>query len=194
MDKTILDILWVVLSACLVCLMQAGFLTLETGFTRNKNNINVAIKNLADFGVSILMFWGFGFGLMFGQSYFGLFGGSGFLLQLDNDSWLSTFFFFQAMFCGTAVTIVSGSAAERLKFSSYLIIAMLVSLFVYPIYGHWIWNGINLGLRTGWLGAMGFVDFSGAAAVHMIGGWVSLAVLIVIGARHGRFWIEPSAS
>ena len=123
-----IDIMWIVLSAGLVFLMQAGFLCLETGLTRSKNNINVAIKNLADFGLSTVLFWVFGFGIMFGASQSGFLGSSDFLPDYgDGQTRLFGFILFQIMFCGTAVTIISGAIAERVKFSGYIVIAGLIS-------------------------------------------------------------------
>ncbi|MGK7918950.1 MAG: ammonium transporter [Trichodesmium sp.] len=182
-----IDILWILLCSGLVFLMQPGFMCLESGFTRSKNSINVAIKNLTDFGISVACFWGFGFALMFGASYSGIIGHSNFFLASDLKPFDAAFFLFQAMFCGTATTIVSGAVAERMKFSAYLFIAFLVSGFIYPIFGHWAWNGLDTGLSTGWLGQRGFIDFAGSTVVHSIGGWVSLAALLVIGPRAGRF-------
>ena len=188
MEKGLTDVLWVTVCAGLVFLMQAGFLCLETGLTRSKNNINVAIKNLSDLGISISLFWAFGFALMFGRSYGGWIGSSGFMLDLaEVGMWSVAFLLYEAMFCGTAVTILSGAIAERMRFGGYLVVAVLVSGVVYPVFGHWVWNGANEGLRTGWLNSMGFVDFAGATAVHSFGGWVSLALLIGLGARTGRF-------
>ncbi len=187
-----LDILWVAISAILVFLMQAGFLCLETGLTRSKNNINVAIKNLTDLGVSLGLFWMFGFALMFGTSQGGWIGTSHFLLAIrPDDVWLAICFLFMAMFCSTAVTILSGAVAERMRFSSYIIVAALVSGLIFPVYGHWVWNGIKEGAATGWLGMRGFVDFAGSTVVHSVGGWVALAAVLVIGPRSGRF--SPNA-
>ncbi|CAN2041617.1 diguanylate cyclase [Candidatus Magnetomoraceae bacterium gMMP-15] len=187
MEKSMLDILWILISAALVFLMQPGFMCLESGLTRNKNNINVAIKNLADFVFSVLMFWIVGYGLMFGLSKNGIIGSSHFFLKMDSDHYVAAFFFFQAMFCGTATTIFSGAVAERMRFSSYLIIIFLMSTFIYPIFGHWVWNGNDTGFISGWLGLQGFVDFAGSTVVHSVGGWVALAAIIVIGPRCGRF-------
>jgi Amt family ammonium transporter len=190
MEKDIshmMDILWIVVSGSLVFLMQAGFMCLESGMTRSKNSINVAIKNLADFVFAILLFWMIGFGFMFGQSFNGYLGISHFFYSFGNDAYLSAFFFFQAMFCGTATTIFSGAVAERMRFSSYLLIAIFLSSLIYPVYGHWVWNGIEQSQQTGWLSDLGFVDFAGSTVVHSIGGWVSLAALIIIGPRDGRF-------
>ena len=182
-----IDILWLLLCSGLVFLMQPGFMCLESGLTRSKNNINVAIKNLTDFGISVACFWGFGFAFMFGSSAAGIIGHSNFFLATDLQPFDAAFFLFQAMFCGTATTIVSGAVAERIKFSAYLFVASLVSGFIYPIFGHWVWNGVDTGILTGWLGQLGFIDFAGSTVVHSIGGWVSLAALLVIGPRTGRF-------
>ncbi|MBF2028803.1 MAG: ammonium transporter [Oscillatoriales cyanobacterium C42_A2020_001] len=190
MEKSTIDILWVIASASLVFLMQAGFLCLESGLTRNKNNINVAIKNLTDFGVSTLLFWAIGFGLMFGASAHGWLGITHFLpdfSQNQSSVWIITFFLFQVMFCGTSVTIVSGAVAERMRFSSYLLISAIISGVIYPVFGHWAWAGTEAGKLVGWLGKQGFVDFAGSTVVHSVGGWVSLATLVIIGPRMGRF-------
>ena len=182
-----IDILWILVSGSLVFLMQSGFMCLESGMTRSKNSINVAIKNLADFVFAILLFWMIGFGFMFGQSFFGILGTSQFFFSFENNAFLSAFFFFQAMFCGTATTIFSGAVAERMRFASYLLIAVFLSTVIYPVYGHWAWNGIEQSQQSGWLSALGFVDFAGSTVVHSIGGWVALAALLLIGPREGRF-------
>lgn len=182
-----LDIFWVLLCSGLVFLMQAGFMCLESGMTRSKNSINVAVKNLADLGLSILLFWMFGFGLMFGTAQSGLFDGTTLFPAFQNRPEAAVFFLFQAMFCGTATTIISGAVAERLTFRGYLIIAALVSGLLYPLFGHWAWHGLDGGTLTGWLGRLGFVDFAGSTVVHSTGAWVSLATLYIVGARHGRF-------
>ena len=175
------DLLWVLLCSGLVFLMQAGFMCLESGLTRAKNSINVAVKNIADFGVSVALFWAFGYGIMFGISQAGWFGTNGFLPSTDNEPFAIAFFIYQAMFCGTASTIISGAVAERLKFSGYLAIVILVSGIIYPLFGHWAWND------NGWLAQLGFVDFAGSTTVHGVGALVSLATLITIGPRQGRF-------
>ena len=181
-----LDVIWVVGCAGMVLLMQPGFMCLEAGLTRSKNSINVAIKNLIDIGISICFFWCFGYALMFGASQAGWIGSSGFLLNVESSPKLAAFFLFQMMFCGTATTIVSGALAERLKFGGYLAIASLISGIIYPLYGHWAWNGANGSGLTGWLGQLGFVDFAGSTVVHSVGGWVSLAAFLVVGARRDR--------
>jgi len=180
------DILWVLVSSGLVFIMQMGFLCLEAGFTRSKNSINVALKNLTDFGISMAFYWAAGFALMFGSSQTGWVGATHFFLSFEEGVWETTFFLFQVMFCGTAVTIVSGAVAERMRFFSYLFVATVVSLVIYPIFGHWAWGGALEGPR-GWLAARGFVDFAGSTVVHGVGGAVSLACLLVLGPRAGRF-------
>lgn len=188
MDKSLLDILWVLVCAALVFLMQAGFLCLEAGSTRSKNTINVVIKNIADAGVSVLCFWLFGYGLMFGATYLGWVGTTRLAPEVgQGEVWPIAFFLFQAMFCSTAVTIVSGAVAERMRFNLYLAIALLVSGIIYPVFGHWAWNGLDSDSSFGWLGSIGFVDFAGSTVVHSVGGWVSLAAVIIVGPRIGRF-------
>ncbi|NES67111.1 MAG: hypothetical protein F6K24_18590, partial [Okeania sp. SIO2D1] len=121
----IIDILWILLCSGLVFIMQPGFMCLESGLTRSKNSINVAIKNFTDFGISVACFWSFGFAFMFGSSSSGIIGHSKFFLATDLQPFDAAFFLFQAMFCGTATTIVSGAVAERMKFASYLFVASL---------------------------------------------------------------------
>ncbi|MGB3535805.1 MAG: ammonium transporter [Microcoleaceae cyanobacterium] len=181
-----IDTLWILLCSCLVFIMQAGFMCLESGLTRSKNSINVAAKNLSDFGFSILIFWVVGYALKSGASYHGWIGISDFFLSLDTSR-IAALFLFQAMFCSTAITIVSGAVAERMRFSAYLLIVCLVSSTVYPIFAHWVWNITETGTQMGLLGRLGFVDFAGSTAVHSIGGWTSLATLLIIGPRWGRF-------
>ena len=186
-----IDILWVVVSAGLVFLMQPGFMCLESGLTRSKNSINVAIKNFADFVLSVGIFWLLGYGFMFGAPAAGIFETSWFAPDLESaDGASAAFFFFQAMFCGTATTIFSGAVAERMRFSAYLIVALFFSVFVYPVFGHWAWNGLDTGQLSGWLGKLGFIDFAGSMVVHGVGGWLALAALIVIGPRRGRFPVD----
>ena len=191
MDPQIADTLWLLLSAGLVFLMQPGFMCLESGLTRSKNSIDVAIKNLTDFGLSVVLFWAFGYALMYGSSRGGWIGSDRFFSDLTTvDGWSSAFFVFQAMFCGTAVTIVSGAVAERMRFAGYLLITLLLSGPIYTVFGHWAWNGLDAQVVTGWLGTMGFRDFAGATVVHSVGGWVALAAVLIIGPRAGRFPAE----
>ncbi len=137
----LIDIVWVLVCAALVFLMQAGFMCLESGLTRSKNSINVATKNITDLGLSIFLFWAFGFALMFGTTLEGVFGSSYFLTPVEHGTWLSTFFVFQVMFCGTATTIFSGAVAERMRFAGFVIVAMILSGLIYPVFGHWAWGG-----------------------------------------------------
>ena len=176
-----LDIVWIITAAAMVMFMQAGFTALEAGLTRSKNSINVAMKNLTDFIVSVLIFWLVGYGIMFGDSASGWWGTSLFRLDGVTDAKELAIFVFQVTFAGTAVTIVSGAVAERIRFSAYIIIAVIVIAVVYPVSGHWIWSS------DGWLAQKGFVDFAGSTVVHSLGGWVGLAGALVLGARAGRF-------
>jgi len=183
-----LDTFWLLICAILVFLMQAGFMCLESGLSRNKNSINVALKNITDFGISVITFWAFGFALMYGTSVSGLFGNK-FYFFTTKVAGYQTYFVFQAMFVATAATIISGAVAERLKFFSYIIITFITSGFLYPIVGHWVWafNFDNPAEKFGWLGKMGYLDFAGASVVHSVGGWTALSVLLIIGSRTGRF-------
>ena len=185
--KSIADILWVLVAAMLVFLMQAGFMALETGLSRAKNSINVAIKNITDFIFSVAAFWFIGYGIMFGRTFHGLIGFSDFFTSFDEDNWKATFFVFQAVFVGTAATIDSGVIAERAKFSTYLLMSFITSAIIYPIFGHWAWGGLFYEDQAGWLQKLGFLDFAGSSVVHSIGGWVGLSGAIVIGPRIGRF-------
>ncbi|NOQ13712.1 MAG: ammonium transporter [Methyloprofundus sp.] len=182
-----LDIIWIITAAAFVLLMQAGFTCLETGLVRSKNSINVAIKNLMDLCLSSVIFFALGYGIMFGSSSNGLFGTSGFFLSGDPSPKTLAFFIFQMMFCGTAITIVSGAVAERMSFIGYMLVSAITSVLVYPVIGHWAWAGVLQGSLTGWLGSAGFIDFAGATVVHSVGGWVALAAIIIIGPRTGRF-------
>ena len=185
------DLLWIIFASALVFVMQAGFLCLESGMTRSKNSINVAIKNLADFCLSTLVFWAVGFGLMFGLSYKGWFGLDLFALDFAATTpSLAVFFLFQVMFCGAAVTILSGIVAERMKFGAYLFVAFIVAGILYPIAGHWSWAGIGGSAGSGWLAQLGFVDFAGSTVVHSVGGWAGLALVLIVGPRLGRFGRE----
>ena len=188
MDKSLLDIFWVIVCAGFVFLMQGGFLCVEAGLTRSKNNINVAVKNLADLGLSVVLYWAVGYGLMYGATSNGWLGSSDFVPDLGgSNGWFAAFLLFGAMFCGTAVTIISGAVAERMRFVSYLCVAAVVSGFIYPVFGHWVWYGLDAGTTTGWLATRGFVDFAGSTVVHSVGGWSALGLLLIIGPRLGRF-------
>ncbi len=180
-----MDILWTCLAAFLVFFMQAGFALVETGFTRAKNACNIITKNLMDFSIGSLTFWLVGFGLMFGASSTGLFGTTNFLYDAGDNNFGWAFLIFQTVFCATAATIVSGAMAERTKFSSYLIYTVVITVFVYPIFGSWAWGGLMDG--NGWLEKIGFLDFAGSTVVHSVGGWAALAGAIVLGPRIGKY-------
>jgi Amt family ammonium transporter len=183
-----LDTVWVLMAAFLVFLMQGGFAMVEAGFTRQKNAGNIVMKNLMDFGMSSIMYWAIGFGLMFGAGN-ALVGTAGWFLTggeevFESLAWatppLTAKWLFQAVFAGTAATIVSGAMAERTKFSAYLMYSGLISGVVYPISGHWIWGG-------GWLGSREFLDFAGSTVVHSVGGWAALVGAAMLGPRLGKF-------
>ena len=184
-----IDTLWVIDCAILVFIMQAGFMCMETGLSRYKNSINVALKNAADFGVSVVIFWIFGFGIMFGTSYNGFFGTDLFFFKTEKADYM-TYFVFQAMFVATAATIISGAVAERMKFNGYLIMTVLATGIIYPIVGHWAWSSSYLTgsvKSIGWLSELGFVDFAGSTIVHSVGGWIALAAVIILGPRIGKY-------
>ena len=182
-----IDLLWILLCAAMVMLMQAGFTCLESGLVRAKNSINVAMKNVVDFCAASVLFWMVGFSLMFGPSVAGFIGTGEFFFSGNLAPWLMTFFFFQLMFCGTVTTLVSGAVAERMRFVGYLAVVLIVSTLIYPVIGHWMWGGAVTGVKSGWLNSHGFIDFAGSTVVHSVGGWVALAAIILIGPRVGRF-------
>jgi ammonium transporter, Amt family len=180
--------LWTLVAAALVFFMQAGFAMVEAGFTRAKNAVNIMMKNLMDFSMGSIGFWAIGFGLMFGVSKTGWFGTSGFFLSdftPDGDPWVLAFWMFQVVFAATAATIVSGAMAERTKFVGYLCYSLVVSAFIYPIFGSWAWGSLFNG--SGWLEGLGFIDFAGSTVVHSVGGWAALAGAIVLGPRLGKY-------
>lgn len=182
-----MDSSWLLISAALVFVMQAGFLCLESGQIRSKNSINVAAKNITDFMLSVAIFWCFGFALMFGESQNGWFGFSDFFFGEDQTPFQISFFVFQVMFCGTAATLLSGAVAERMRFSAYIFSTIILCTCIYPICGHWAWSSIFSPDNQGWLERLGFVDFAGSTVVHALGGAVALAAVIIIGPRTGRF-------
>ncbi len=143
------DIVWILLCAALALMMQVRFCCLESGLVRSKNSINLAIKNFADLCVSSALYWLVGFAVMFGVTYTGLPGISGFLFDDEGNSWLTSFFLFQILFFGTAATIISSAVAERMKFVSYLIVTAVVSAVIYPFFGHWAWGGFA-SRSSGW--------------------------------------------
>ncbi len=179
------DYVWVLVSGFLVFFMQAGFAMVEAGFCRAKNATNLLSKNLIDFVVASLVFFAVGYGFLKGTDAGGFIGlGNWFLHGEAYDVGVYLDFFWQLVFCGTAATIVSGAVAERLKFPAYLIYTFFVSLFIYPVYAHWVWGG-------GWLAKLpfgaGHVDFAGSGVVHTVGGMVGLAGAVVLGPRFGKY-------
>lgn len=175
------DTLWTLVGTVLVFFMQAGFAMVETGFTRAKNAANIIMKNLMDFVLGSLAFFFIGYSIMFGDDIGGYIGmPTLFMNGLDSTIPGSVHFMFQNVFAATAATIVSGSVAERTKFSSYLVYSFIISLLIYPISGHWIWGG-------GWLAQMGFIDFAGSTAVHMVGGISAIVGAAIVGPRIGKY-------
>ena len=161
-----IDTIWVLFSATLVFFMQAGFALVESGFTRQKNCANIIMKNLLDFSVASIVFYFIGIKIMFP------------IIDVAIPS--TAFIIFQTVFAGTAATIVSGAVAERMKFASYLVLSFLITFLVYPISGYFIWGG-------GILSQLGFIDFAGSTAVHAVGGFIALAVVLVLGPRIGKY-------
>jgi Amt family ammonium transporter len=172
-----MGMLWMLLSGILVFFMQAGFTLVESGMTRSKNAVNIAMKNLLDICVGSLTYWFVGYSLMYGDSSNGWFFWSG-ILQGDGAD-----LFFQTMFAATAATIVSGAIAGRTKYSTYAIFTVVMTAFVYPIAGGWEWNG-------GWLNTAfeaEFIDFAGSSIVHGVGGFAALVAAFMVGPRIGKF-------
>ena len=171
---------WFLIGAALVFWMQAGFAMVETGFTRAKNAGNILMKNLMDFCIGTVVFILIGFGLLLGEDLVGLVGKPGFdiFTSYENFDWSN--FVFNLVFCATTATIVSGAMAERTKFLSYCIYSAVISALIYPVEAHWIWGG-------GWLSQIGFHDFAGSCAIHMVGGISALIGAKLLGPRIGKF-------
>ena len=189
-EYSLIDTLWVFLAAILVFFMNLGFASVEAGFARSKNTVNILSKNFIVFAVSSLGFLLLGWGIMFGgdNPFIGtenLFILGGQNLSAYNDTLTSSVpfwgkFFFQLVFCGTAATIVSGAVAERVKYVTFIIFSFVLTLVIYPIVGHWVWGG-------GWLAELGFLDFAGDSVVHSVGGWAALAGAMLLGPRIGKY-------
>ena len=171
---------WFLIGAALVFWMQAGFAMVETGFTRAKNAGNIIMKNLMDFCIGTVVFILIGFSLLLGEDLAGLIGKPGFDIFTAYESFDWSNFVFNLVFCATTATIVSGAMAERTKFLSYCIYSAVISALIYPIEAHWIWGG-------GWLSRMGFHDFAGSCAIHMVGGICALIGAKLLGPRIGKF-------
>ncbi|MGN0321399.1 MAG: ammonium transporter [Lachnospira sp.] len=179
------NVIWILLGTVLIFIMQAGFAMLETGFTRAKNAGNIMMKNLMDFCIGSVSFFVIGFGLMFAKGN-GIIGAIDLIHSGDYSSILpagvplQAYIVFQMMFCCTSATICSGILAGRMKFSTYCILSVVITAFIYPVSGHWIWGG-------GWLQNIGFHDFSGSTAVHLLGGTIGFAAASILGSRIGKY-------
>ena len=172
--------IWFLIGAALVFWMQAGFAMVETGFTRAKNSGNILMKNLMDFCIGTVMFILIGFSLLLGEDFLGFIGKPGFDIFTSYSNFDFSNFVFNLVFCATTATIVSGAMAERTKFLSYCVYSAVISGLIYPIEAHWIWGG-------GWLSQLGFHDFAGSCAIHMVGGISALIGAAILGPRIGKF-------
>lgn len=173
-----INLVWVMLGAFLVFFMHTGFAMVEAGFTRSKNAINILMKNFLTISIGGIVYYLAGFAFMFGDSVNGIIGFSGFALNGVDDI---AFFVFQAMFAATCATIISGAIAERTNITAYMGVVVIMTLFIYPVVGHWIWQG------EGWITALGFVDFAGSTVVHLTGAVAALVAAAMIGPRIGKY-------
>ncbi|WP_272031175.1 ammonium transporter [Oceanobacillus kimchii] len=172
------NLIWVMLGAFLVFFMHAGFAMVESGFTRSKNTLNILMKNFLTISVAAILFFLVGYGIMFGSSSGSIIGSDGFLLSGVSEI---DFFVFQAMFVATCATIISGAVAERIKLGSYILIVAAMTTIIYPVVGHWVWQG------DGWLTAIGFSDFAGSTVVHLTGAVGAFVVVLILGPRIGKY-------
>jgi len=188
-SSTVLDTLWILIASFLVFSMHAGFAMVEAGFTRAKNTVNILMKNFMNVSLGLLVFFLVGYGFMFGKSAGGFIGTNSFVLSITDLTNTKNFalWLFQAVFAATAATIVSGAVAERIKFYSYLFYCVIITSFVYPVVGHWIWGG-------GWLQQLGMIDFAGSTVVHSVGGFSALAGAMVLGPRIGKYNKDGSSN
>ncbi len=173
-----INLVWVMLGAILVFFMHAGFAMVEAGFTRSKNAVNILMKNVLTISLGGIVYFVIGYGLMFGDTAGGFIGTSGFALQGVDDI---AFFVFQAMFAATCATIISGAVAERTNLLAYLAVVVVMTAFIYPVVGHWIWQG------DGWITSLGFIDFAGSTVVHLTGAVGALVAAAMIGPRLGKY-------
>lgn len=192
-----LNTVWVLLCAALVFFMEAGFAMLEAGFVRAKNSLNIIMKVFIDCCSGLLGYWMAGFAIMYGADKLGFFGTTGFFMngEMNNLTFLKdlgipveVYWIFQAAFAVAVATIVSGAVAERMKFVPYMVFSFIATALIYPIAGHLIWNPEGIFMK------MGVLDFAGSAAVHSVGGWASLAAVIVLGPRIGKFKRDGSVN
>ncbi|QAS52508.1 ammonium transporter [Halobacillus litoralis] len=173
-----LDMAWIMIAAFLVFFMHAGFAMVESGFTRSKNALNILMKNFMTMSIASVLYFVVGYGIMFGTSGGGIIGIDGFLLSGQEDQ--IGFFVFQAVFAATCATIISGAVAERIKLGSYLLLTVVMTGFIYPVVGHWVWGG-------GWLSELGFVDFAGSTVVHLTGALGAIVAVMFLGPRLGKY-------
>lgn len=173
-----INLVWVMLGAFLVFFMHTGFAMVEAGFTRSKNAINILMKNFITISLGGIVYFFAGYAIMFGDSVNGIIGFSGFALNGVEDI---AFFVFQAMFAATCATIISGAVAERTNITAYIAIVVVMTLFIYPVVGHWVWQG------DGWLTSLGFVDFAGSTVVHLTGAVGAFVAATMIGPRIGKY-------
>jgi Amt family ammonium transporter len=188
-----LDTIWVVLTAAMILLMEGGFALLEAGFVRQKNAVSIIMKVFVDIAFGALIYYAFGFALMYGKDAAGLIGASGFMLSGDlSHIQLSisheTYWLFQCAFVIAVISIVSGAVAERIHFRAYILYTIVMTGFIYPIAGHWVWS------VGGWLGKLGMIDFAGSAVIHALGGFSALAAAMIIGPRIGKFSPDGTAN
>jgi len=185
MSEYILNSMWVLVASILVFLMHAGFSMVEVGFTQSKNAVNIIMKNFVTVAIGVTAYFAIGFAFMYGSDKFGLIGTDFFLLINKPESMggvmFESFFFFQAIFAATCVTIVSGAVAERTKFSAYIIFAIFAIVVIYPLIGHWVWGG-------GFLQQLGFSDFAGGTVVHAVSGLSALVGAKMVGPRKGKYY------
>ena len=188
-QATHLGNLTTMVAAFLVFFMQAGFAFLGAGLIRSKSTVNYMTKSFMDFAIASLSFWAFGFAIMMGSSVAGIAGTDNFFLLSGGSDWqVYVDWMFQMVFAGTAATIVAGAVAERTKTQAYFAYSFLIGAIIYPLYGHWVWNG------EGWLAILGAADYAGSGVVHAVGGFVALAGAAVVGPRTGKYNADGSAN
>lgn len=192
MELMHLNAVWVVIAAAMVLFMEGGFSLLEAGFVRTKNAVNVTMKIFVDLTVGTLAFWVIGFGVMYGRDLFGFFGtnlfGNPGHIALSIPLPSAAYVLFQIGFAVACISIVSGALAERMNFNAYIVTAAMITILIYPLSGHWIWNS------SGWLAKLGMKDFAGSAAIHAVGGFSAFAMAKVLGPRKGRFNSDGSTN
>lgn len=181
-----IDHMWVLICACFVFFMQAGFVCYEVGFVQSKNVISVAMENIIAFVVAALSFFLVGFAFMFGKTFLGVVGTNHWFLLNLKSNYDYVFIFYQMMFAGTSVTIFSGSMSERTKLKALVIAAIIAGTVIYPVFGHWVWGGVYIGQPT-FLSRIGYMDYAGATVIHSTAGWIALAGIIVVGPRKDRW-------